>query len=83
MLAEKFSKGVVSTLAKGYNGLGVVVMSAKVEQLHKEIESLTSEELRELLGRMADRIELLGWLKVSESAFSDWDNPEDEAYDRL
>ncbi|WP_123926999.1 hypothetical protein [Thermodesulfitimonas autotrophica] len=32
---------------------------------------------------MADRIELLGWLKLSEPAFSDWDNPEDAAYDRI
>lgn len=58
-------------------------MSARVEKLYREIESLTSEELRELLSRMADRIELLGWLKLSEPAFSDWDNPEDAAYDQL
>ncbi|MGB9858962.1 MAG: hypothetical protein ACPLQP_03395 [Moorellaceae bacterium] len=58
-------------------------MSARVERLFQEIEALSPGELRDLLERMADRIELLGWLKVAETAFSDWENPEDEAYDQL
>jgi hypothetical protein len=66
-----------------YNVPGVIAVSAKIERLFREIESLTSEELRELLARMADRIELLRWLKLAEPAFSDWDNSEDDVYDRV
>lgn len=58
-------------------------MSARVERLLREIEDLYPEELRELVLRLADRTELLGWLKLAEQVFADWDNPEDEVYDRL
>ena len=74
---------MVIMLSTSYNNPGVVAMTSRVEQLCKEIESLTSQELRELLDRLADRIELLGWLKLAESAFSDWDNREDGVYNRL
>jgi len=74
---------VVIVLFASYNNPGVIAMASRVERLCKEIESLTSQELRELLDRLADRIELLGWLKLAESAFSDWDNQEDEVYDQL
>ncbi len=56
-------------------------MSAKVERLVREIEGLTAEETRELFQRIADRLELAGWLKLCESAFADWDNEEDAVYD--
>lgn len=66
-----------------YNVPGVAAMSVRVERLLREIEELYPDELRELLLRMADRVELLGWLKLAEPVFADWDNPEDEVYDRL
>jgi len=58
-------------------------MSLRVNQLLQEIERLNDNELRELIAIMADKFELLGWLKASESAFSDWDNEEDSVYDDL
>ncbi|WP_156896851.1 hypothetical protein [Desulfovirgula thermocuniculi] len=58
-------------------------MTTRVERLYQEIEKLEPVELQELLNKMADRIELLGWLKLAESAFSDWENEEDVVYDQL
>lgn len=55
----------------------------RVDRVFREIENFTAEEIKELLKKMADRIELLGWLKVAESSFSEWDNEEDAVYDRL
>jgi hypothetical protein len=39
-------------------------------------------EIRNLIAELADRLELLGWLKVAEPVFLDWDNEEDAVYDR-
>ncbi|MFZ5651264.1 MAG: hypothetical protein ACOY4I_10470 [Bacillota bacterium] len=55
----------------------------RVDRILREIESFSAEEIRELLTKMAERFELLGWLRVAESPFSEWDNPEDAAYDRI
>ncbi len=55
----------------------------RVDRIFQEIESFTDEEIRLLLMKMADRIELLGWLKSAETSFSEWDNPEDSVYDRV
>ncbi|MCL6477492.1 MAG: hypothetical protein K6T65_03675 [Peptococcaceae bacterium] len=55
----------------------------RVDRILREIESFSAEEIRELLTKMAERFELLGWLRVAESSFSEWDNPEDAAYDRI
>lgn len=55
----------------------------RVDRIIQEIESFTAEEVRALLMKMADRIEVPGWLKVAETSFSEWDNPEDSAYDRI
>jgi len=55
----------------------------RVDRIFQEIESFTAEEVRALLLKMADRFELLGWLKASETSFSEWDNPEDSVYDRV
>ncbi len=66
-----------------YNTPGVMSVTTRVERLYQEIEKLEPVELQELLNKMADRIELLGWLKLAESAFSDWENEEDVVYDQL
>jgi len=66
-----------------YNIAEVIAVSAKVDRILRDVESLSQKELQVLLERMADRFDALGWLKLAEPAFSDWDNPEDEAYDRL
>jgi len=56
---------------------------SRVDRIFQEIESFTAEEVRALLLKMADRFELLGWLKAAETSFSEWDNPEDSVYDRI
>ncbi|MDR9785814.1 MAG: hypothetical protein RJR37_00785 [Peptococcaceae bacterium MAG4] len=61
-------------------------MSANVDRLLQEIQKLTIDEIKELLAKVAaayDIFELMGWLKIAESAFVDWDNEEDAVYDRL
>ena len=55
----------------------------RVDRIFREIESFTDEEIRILLMKMAERIELLGWLKVAETSFSEWENEEDSVYDRI
>lgn len=55
----------------------------RVDKVMREIENFTSSEIRELIKKMAEKIELLGWLRAAESSFSEWDNEEDAAYDQL
>jgi hypothetical protein len=55
----------------------------RVDRIFQEIESFTDEEIRLLLMKMADRIELLGWLKSAEGSFSDWQDHEDSVYNRI
>jgi hypothetical protein len=61
----------------------VVRVSTKIDHILQEIEKLNSQELRKLLECIAEKYDLLGMLKVAESSFADWDNPEDEVYDGL
>lgn len=58
-------------------------MSKRINNILQEIEKLNSQELRKLIEHIADKYDLLAMLKVAESSFSDWDNPEDEVYDDL
>lgn len=67
----------------GYNISGVIFLTTKVEQLLREILALPPLERENLLKLLNDRIELCGWLKVSETAFSDWNNEEDAVYDHI
>ena len=41
------------------------------------------EENRDKLKNLADKESLRDIMKMSESSFSEWDNEEDEIYDRL
>lgn len=82
-----------------YNSLEVVGMNSRqravriIEELSEKklmaalyiLEQLALEEegankIGELLN---ESIELLGSLKVAESAFSEWDNDEDSVYDQV
>lgn len=58
-------------------------MSARVDRIFEEMQKFTAEEIRALIMKMADRFELLGWLKAIEPVFSDWDNEEDAVYDEI
>lgn len=69
-----------------YYNSRVISMSAKVDKLLQELQSFTVEEIKEFLIKAVaifDRLELLGWLRTAEPAFSDWDNEEDACYDEL
>ena len=57
-------------------------MQSKVDKVYQEIESFTPDEVRDLLSRLAHRLELLGWLKVA-TLLLDWDNGEDSVYDQV
>jgi hypothetical protein len=58
-------------------------MSAKVERIIEEIETLSEDEWSQLVGYL-ERREELGWLKLSEESFAeDWNSEEDSIYDRL
>ncbi|MGI6486817.1 MAG: hypothetical protein ACOX2B_00570 [Syntrophothermaceae bacterium] len=58
-------------------------MSTKVDEVFQKIELLSPDDFRKLFEKMLERAELLGWLKVAEPAFSDWDNDEDAIYDEM
>jgi len=54
----------------------------------KEIDALVAEILREYLNRVAtetdeERKNTAAMMKLSESAFQEWDNPDDAIYDTL
>lgn len=42
---------------------------SRVDELVVELESLSLEELKELLDKMADTLDLLGWIKLNEVTF--------------
>jgi hypothetical protein len=58
-------------------------MSAKIDRILQDVKGLSPSELRELLRKIANGMELGEWLKLSERSFADWDNPQDEVYDQL
>ncbi len=62
-------------------------MAKKVDRILEEIKALSENEQRELLSLLPKVLKLspedLSWARLAESAFSFWDNPEDEIYDEL
>ncbi|WP_281168486.1 hypothetical protein [Desulfovirgula thermocuniculi] len=42
---------------------------SRVDELVREIESLTLEELKQLFDRLEDLLDLLGWIKLNEVNF--------------
>ena len=64
-------------------------MQAKfsLKEVENAVEQFNPQEQRHLLSKLLSAmnitIEDLALLKVAESAFDFWDNPEDSVYDRL
>lgn len=62
-------------------------MAKKIDRIFEEIKALSESEQRELLSLLPKVLKLspedLLWARLAESAFSFWDNPEDEIYDEL
>lgn len=62
-------------------------MAKNIEKIFEEIKSLSEEQQREFLTLLPKALNLgpedLLWARLAESAFSFWDNPEDEIYDEL
>ena len=58
-----------------------------VEQVIDAVRRLPPDGQREVLARLPSVLALssedLAWLRLAESAFEFWDNPEDAAYDAL
>jgi len=73
-----------------YNGREVILMTDK-EALIKMIEKLDAKKITALknlietlfLPEEKEKKEALGFLKLSETSFSDWDNEEDDVYNDL
>ena len=62
-------------------------MAKKIDRIFEEIKGLSENEQRELLSLLPKVLKLspedLLWARLAESAFSFWDNPEDEIYNKL
>ena len=62
-------------------------MAKRIEKIFDEIKNLSGNEQREFLSLLPKALNLapedLLWARLAESAFSFWDNPEDEIYDEL
>jgi hypothetical protein len=58
-----------------------------VEEIEKAIERLDIAQQLKLLQGLFARLKIspddVAWLKLAESAFQFWDNPDDAAYDQL
>lgn len=65
------------------DSLGVPEMSGRVDEVLRLVDDFSYGEMQEFVARLADKLELLGWLKVAEVVFSDWDNEEDAVYDHI
>ena len=62
-------------------------MAKKIDKIFEEIKSLSQDEQREFLSILPKALKVspedLLWARLAESAFSFWDNPEDEIYNEL
>jgi hypothetical protein len=62
-------------------------MAKKMDRIFEEIKGLSGDEQREFLSLLPKVLKLspedLLWARLAESAFTFWDNPEDEIYDEL
>ena len=58
-----------------------------VEEIGKAIEGLGITEQVRLLKELPERLKIspddVAWVKVAESAFEFWNNPDDAAYDNI
>ena len=62
-------------------------MAKRIDKIFDEIKSLSQEEQREFLTLLPKALtvtpEDLLWVRLAESAFAFWDNPDDQIYDDL
>ncbi len=62
-------------------------MAKRIDKIIDEIKSLSKDEQREFLSHLPKALNVspedLLWARLAESAFSFWDNPEDQIYDEL
>ena len=62
-------------------------MAKRIDKIFDEIKSLSQEEQREFLTLLPKALtvtpEDLLWVRLAESAFALWDNPDDQIYDEL
>jgi hypothetical protein len=62
-------------------------MAKKMDRIFEEIKGLSGDEQREFLSLLPKVLKLspedLLWARLAKSAFTFWDNPEDEIYDEL
>lgn len=60
---------------------------SKVEEVLQHVSKLTKlDQLRvfhDLRHRLQDDVDQMGYLKLSEEAFEDWNNEEDDVYNEL
>lgn len=58
-----------------------------VEEIEKAIERLNIAKQVRLLKELPEHLKIspddAAWLKLAESPFGFWDNPDDDAYDKL
>lgn len=62
-------------------------MAKRIDKIFEEIKGLSEDEQREFLSLLPRALKVapedLFWARLAESAFSFWDNPEDEIYNEL
>ena len=58
-----------------------------IEEIAEAIERLDVRQQAKLLTELPSHLKILpddvAWLRLAESAFDFWDNPDDAAYDKL
>ncbi len=62
-------------------------MTKRIDKIFRDIKSLSEDDQREFLSFLPKQLKVkpedLLWARLAESAFSFWDNPEDQVYDEL
>ena len=62
-------------------------MAKRIDKIFDEIKGLSEDEQREFLSLLPKALKVtpedLLWTRLAESAFSFWDNPDDQIYDEL
>ena len=62
-------------------------MAKRIDKIFDEIKNLSEDEQREFLTLLPKALKVtpedLLWARLAESAFTFWDNPDDQIYDEL
>ena len=54
-----------------------VTIDVPPEKLAEMLGQLSSDDLKLVLAKIADRIEIQGWMRLAENAFQEWLNEPD------